>query len=161
MARAPPSCGTITPDVTVSWLSLAAAVMETLELQDKRNLKGCHHCIVPGCKNEIYTAKAEGKHVHFHILPHKRKIVQIRWLATLKRKSPPVNTRSRVCSDHFLEEDYIQEKTFESDKIVVRRTNRLKPEAVPSVFNSTAFDLCSTGRRRKRALKRAGQTQVL
>lgn len=137
--------------------------METLELQDKGRKKGGHYCIVPGCKNEFYRVKAKDKKVHFHTLPHKRKIVLLRWLAALRRKSPPMNTKSRVCSDHFLEEDYIQEKTFESDKLVVRRTNRLRPEAVPSVFNSTAFDLCSTGRRRKRALKRAsqaGKTQV-
>lgn len=50
----------------------------------------------------------------------------------------------RVCSEHFLEEDYIEEKTFEFGKLVVRRTNRLKPEVAPSVFNFTAYNVCST-----------------
>lgn len=132
--------------------------METEDPQDNRRQKGGHHCIVLGCKNEFYSAKAKEKTVHFHKLPWKRSTVLQRWLAALKRKNPPINSQSRVCSEHFLEEDYIKEKAFESDKLVIRPTNRLKADVVPSVFNLTTSDLCSTDRRRKRALKRDSQT---
>ena len=145
--------------------------METEEPQDRRRQKGGHYCIAPGCKNEFYRVKAKDKTVHFHKLPLKRRTVLLRWLAALKRESPPMGSDSRVCSEHFLEEDYTEEKIFESGKLVVRRTNRLKPEAAPSVFNFSTYNVCSTDRptysdnstteasvrRRERALKRASQ----
>lgn len=119
--------------------------METGEPKERRR-KGGHYCIAPGCKNEFYRVQSEGKKVHFHTLPLKRRPVLLRWLAALKRKNPPMGTDSRVCSEHFLEEDYIEQKVFESDKLVVRRTNKLKPEAAPSVFNFSAYNLGSTDR---------------
>uniref|UniRef100_A0A3B4TT49 THAP domain-containing protein 1 n=1 Tax=Seriola dumerili TaxID=41447 RepID=A0A3B4TT49_SERDU len=115
--------------------------------------------------------KAKDKTVHFHKLPLKRRAVLLRWLAALKRESPPMGTDSRVCSEHFLDEDYLEDKIFESGKLVVRRTNRLKPEVAPSVFNFTAYNMYSTDRptysgnsgaetsvlHRERALNRASQ----
>uniref|UniRef100_A0A3B4VAE6 THAP-type domain-containing protein n=1 Tax=Seriola dumerili TaxID=41447 RepID=A0A3B4VAE6_SERDU len=82
--------------------------------------------------------KAKDKTVHFHKLLLKRRAVLLRWLAALKRESPPMGTDSRVCSEHFLDEDYLEDKIFESGKLVVRRTKRLKPEVAPSVFNFTS-----------------------
>uniref|UniRef100_A0A672LUC4 THAP domain-containing protein 1 n=1 Tax=Sinocyclocheilus grahami TaxID=75366 RepID=A0A672LUC4_SINGR len=96
--------------------------------------KGGHYCIAPGCK------------INFHKLPLKWRTVLIHWLAALKRKKPPMGAEARVCSEHFLEEDYIQEKTFESANLVIRRTNKLKPEAAPSVFNFSGYNACSTDR---------------
>lgn len=136
--------------------------MET-EQQDKRRKVGGQCCIVPGCKNEFRDVKAKGKAIHFHKLPLKRSALLQRWLAALKIKSLPINSKSRICSQHFLEGDYITEKTLESDKLVVRRTNKLRDDVIPSVFNLTTSDSCTTHRRRKRPLKRAtqaGKTQV-
>lgn len=136
--------------------------METGE-QDKRKKVGGLYCVVPGCKNDFHDVKSKGKTIHFHKLPLKRSALLQRWLAALKIKSPPINSKSRICSQHFLEGDYITEKTLESDKLVVRRTNRLRDDVVPSVFNLTTSDSCTTDRRRKRPLKRttqAGKTQV-
>ena len=118
--------------------------MESEEPQDRGRRKGGHYCIAPGCKNEFYRVKAKRKKIHFHTLPVKRSAVLLSWLAALKRETRPKGTDPRVCSDHFVEEDYIEEKTFESDRLVVRRTNRLKPEAIPSVF--TADDSSSADR---------------
>uniref|UniRef100_A0A672LX12 THAP-type domain-containing protein n=1 Tax=Sinocyclocheilus grahami TaxID=75366 RepID=A0A672LX12_SINGR len=95
--------------------------------------------------------------------------VLIHWLAALKRKKPPMGAEARVCSEHFLEEDYIEEKTFGSANLVIRHTNKLKPEGAPSVFNFSGYNACSTDRptfcdnsntsvrRREWALKRASQ----
>ena len=140
--------------------------METDEPQDTRQ-KGGHYCIAPGCKNEFYRVKAKDKTIHFHKLPLKRRTVLLRWLVALKRESPPMGSDSKVCSKHFLEEDYTEERIFESGKLVVCRTNRLKPEAAPSVFSFTGYNVCCTDRptysdnstteasvrRRERALK--------
>lgn len=130
--------------------------METEE-QDKRKKVGGQYCIVPGCKNDFHDVKSKGKTIHFHKLPLKRSTLLRRWLAALKIKSPSINSKSRICSQHFLEGDYITEKTLESDKLVVRRTNRLKDDVVPSVFNLATSDSCTTDRRRKGPLKRAAQ----
>uniref|UniRef100_A0A665VU30 THAP-type domain-containing protein n=1 Tax=Echeneis naucrates TaxID=173247 RepID=A0A665VU30_ECHNA len=83
-------------------------------------------CIVPGCSNAYYRVKVSGKVVHFHQLPMTKPEVLRRWLAALKRKDPPVGPGRRVCSDHFIPSNY-------------RITNRLKPDAVPSVFDFSGY----------------------
>lgn len=154
-------------------------MMETEEPQDRRRQKGGHYCIALGCKNEFYKVKSKDKtvHIHFHKLPLKRRTVLLHWLVTLKQKSPPMSSGSRVCSEHFLEEDYTEGKIFDSGKLLVRRTTRLKPEAALSVFSFTGYNLCFTDRptysdnsttkasvcRKERALKcasQAGKRQV-
>lgn len=40
-----------------------------------------------------------------------------------------------------MEEDYIEEKTFESSKLVARQTNRFKPAVTPSVFNFSSYNV--------------------
>lgn len=113
----------------------------------KQRSKGGHFCIAPGCTNEFYRLKAMNKTVHFHHLPLTRKSVLLRWLAALKRKNPPVNSNARVCSDHFLDQDYVEEKVFnESGSLVTRRTNRLKFEAAPTIFNFSSYGIGSTDR---------------
>lgn len=115
--------------------------------------------------------KLREKRVSFHKLLLKRKLVLLNWLAALKRKKPPMGAEARVCSEHFLEKDYIEKKTFESGNLVVRRSNTLKPEVAPSVFDFSGYDARSTDRpafsdsnntevsvrRRERALKRDRQ----
>lgn len=129
--------------------------MDTEDLQDIRKRKGCQRCIVPGCENDFYSVKSKNKIIHFHTLPLKRRPVLLRWLSAMKRKKPPANAESRICSEHFVVEDYIEKKSLESGNLVTRRTNKLKPDAVPSVFNFTTFDLCSVQRR-----ERAGKLKL-
>ncbi|XP_068445475.1 protein Wiz isoform X2 [Clinocottus analis] len=97
--------------------------------------RGGHFCIVHGCSNEFYRAKDEGKSVHFHSLPFKRQAVFRRWLAALKREGSSVRRGARVCSEHFVNEDYMRERVCEEGELVVRRSNKLKAEAAPSVFD--------------------------
>uniref|UniRef100_A0A3B4TS09 THAP domain-containing protein 1 n=1 Tax=Seriola dumerili TaxID=41447 RepID=A0A3B4TS09_SERDU len=75
----------------------------------------------------------------FLSLPLKRQVLVRRWLAALKRVNPPVSRNARVCSEHFVNEDYVEKMSFESSVLVACRTNRLKPEAVPSVFNFSSY----------------------
>ena len=101
---------------------------------------GGSFCIAPGCSNEFYRLKESGRIVHFHVIPVKKPEVLRRWLAALKRLSPPMGPGQRVCSDHFIEADYIEEGAFSEDGRFVRRpTNRLKPDAVPTIFNFSGY----------------------
>lgn len=132
----------------------------------QKRCKGGHFCIAPGCSNEFYRVKTKNKIVHFHTLPLKRHAVLRRWLAALKRVNPPVSHNARVCSEHFLKEDYVEERVFESERLVVRQTNKLKPEAVPSVFDFSSYKVgCtdrptqSTSASKELAVRREGRAQ--
>ncbi|XP_037621536.1 protein Wiz-like isoform X1 [Sebastes umbrosus] len=141
--------------------------MENKEPKASKRCKGGHYCIAPGCSNEFYRVKKQGKIVHFHSLPLKRQVVLRRWLDALKRENPPVWRGARVCSEHFVNEDYVEERVFDSEALVVRRTNKLKPEAAPSVFDFSSYKVGCTGgptqstskevalRRQKRAQRHA------
>ncbi|XP_056463747.1 ARL14 effector protein isoform X1 [Gadus chalcogrammus] len=113
-------------------------------------------CIAPCCSNEYYRLKESGRIVHFHAIPLKKPEVLRRWLAALKRLSPPMGPARRVCSDHFIEADYIEEGAFAEDGRFVRRpTSRLKPDAVPTIFKSDP----GAALRRERAQKCACQAE--
>jgi len=106
--------------------------------------RGGHFCIAPGCSNEFYRAKDEGKSVRFHSLPFKRQAVLRRWLAALRREGSSVRRGARVCSEHFVNEDYVGESVVESGALVVRPTKKLKSDAAPSVFDfSSPKVVCS------------------
>ena len=52
-------------------------------------------------------------------------------VSCIERLSPPMGPGQRVCSDHFIEADYIEEGGFAEYRRFVRRpNNRLKPDAV-------------------------------
>ncbi|XP_068585150.1 protein Wiz isoform X2 [Cebidichthys violaceus] len=136
--------------------------MDNNEPRALTRCRGGHFCIAPGCSNEFYKAKNEGKTVHFHSLPFKRHVVLRRWLAALRRETTPVRRDARVCSEHFVGEDYVGERAFESGVLVLRRTNKLKTEAAPSVFDFSSQkvgcagqDATSAARRKKRARRHA------
>ncbi|KAL7392482.1 hypothetical protein ABVT39_025372 [Epinephelus coioides] len=115
--------------------------------EDERRTRGGSFCIAPGCSNEFYRLKEGGKLVHFHVLPMRRPQVMRRWLSALKRDSPPVGAGLRVCSDHFLPSDYVEEGGFdESGRFVRWPTNRLKPDSVPSVFDFSQYSVGETDR---------------
>lgn len=105
----------------------------------KRTTTGGVHCIVPGCTNSFYNASGK----HYHKLPLKNASLLKRWLQNIKRANSPVNDFSRVCSDHFCEEDYVQKGSFDDEgRHMFVKTSRLKETAMPSIFNFSGY---STG----------------
>ena len=103
-------------------------------------------CIAPGCTNGFYTAKKSGKNVHFHQLPKKAELSR-RWLAALKRKHPPSGPIQRICSEHFRVTDYVVRGSFAEDgSFVQKTTSKLKPDAVPSVFDFSSYSVGQTDR---------------
>ena len=55
-----------------------------------------HYCIVPKCKNRSGT-----RGISFYRLPLKHPSVLKLWIIRIRRKNPPINKSSRVCSAHF------------------------------------------------------------
>lgn len=124
--------------------------------------------MVPGCSNSFYSIQGRATPVHFHHLPVKRPAVLRRWLAGMKRKNPPARSTAKVCSDHFVDDDYEDEFFFnEEGRLATRKKNLLKHDACPSVFDFSAYNFRSTDRptprtdseaavrRRERAQRRA------
>ncbi len=111
------------------------------EVKRKHGHSGMH-CIAPGCTNYFYNKK---KGIHYHRLPVGNKTLLKKWLQNLKRADPPVHSHSRVCSSHFLPEDYVLAGSFtESGEYQRTRTNKLNPDAVPTVFDFSQYSLGET-----------------
>lgn len=123
--------------------------MTAIDEKHKRR-RGGTHCIAPGCNNEYYNTQG----VHYHILPQKRKTVYNAWLSALKRANPPVGVGFCVCSDHVLNSDYVFEYQFnELGSFVQTKKAKLKPEAVPSIFDFSSYCVETTDRPTKSANK--------
>ena len=58
-----------------------------------------HFCCVPGCSSNSFRET----HLSFFTLPLKRKQLLKQWVHAIGRKNLPVNSHTRVCSDHFVE----------------------------------------------------------
>lgn len=155
-----------------SYLSLLTeATDRQTRMASQLRSRGGSYCIAPGCSNELYRTKASGRDVRYHRLPLKRQQDLVKWLGALKRASPPTAPGFRVCSDHFLPSDYEETCQFDSSGTLVRfRTNRLKSEATPSVFDFSGYSIGQTDRpsqvptiaansHKERALKRASQAE--
>jgi hypothetical protein len=98
------------------------------------------HCIAPGCTN--YYSK--NNNVHYHRLPLNRPQELRRWLQKLKLSKPPVNQWARVCSVHFVSEDYESEMKMVDGRYKRQNTNKLLPGAFPSVLDFSGYSLSST-----------------
>ncbi|KAL7399827.1 hypothetical protein ABVT39_002489 [Epinephelus coioides] len=141
---------------------------EKEQLTGKR-VKGGMFCIAPGCTNEFYRVKDREKTVHLNHFPRQPLALRC-WLAAIKRKNPPVIGNATICSEHFVAEDYLEERFFdEAGVLVTRRSKRLKPDAIPSIFDFSAYNDRSTDcptqstsevavRRQKRAQRHAQLT---
>jgi hypothetical protein len=99
------------------------------------------HCRAPGCTNFYY--KTTNK--HYHRLPIGDSVRMKQWLHNLKRKNAPKFVSSRVCSDHFIEDDYLKTGSFdENGSFILTSTCKLKPDAAPTVFNFSHYNVSST-----------------
>ncbi len=112
-----------------------------MDVDKKRKQQYGKHCIAPGCRNWYYKAKEK----HYHTLPLGDKDRMKVWLQKLKRKNVPVNSNSKVCSDHFTKEDYVLKGNFDSfGCFQMVQTKDLKDGAFPSVFNFSEYNASAT-----------------
>ncbi|XP_045464103.1 THAP domain-containing protein 1-like [Harmonia axyridis] len=77
-------------------------------------------CAVHGCTNKYRN----NKKISFHIFP-KNPIILEKWLLSMRRENLIPSKGTRLCSEHFLPEDFVVN--------FGRKT--LKHDAVPSIFN--------------------------
>ena len=99
------------------------------------------HCMAPGCSNN----HRKNPEVHFHRLPWRHQLVVQQWLARMKLARPPKLQYARVCSQHFVEDDYELKGHFdESRRFHLKRTTKLKPLAVPSLFDFSGYSKGAT-----------------
>ena len=68
--------------------------------------------------------------VHYHLRPLKRPAVLESWLAGMKRKTPPVNSSTKVCSVHFVDGDIVGDTIF-----FMKKVKNLKSDSFPSLFS--------------------------
>ncbi|KAJ8271055.1 hypothetical protein GJAV_G00122250 [Gymnothorax javanicus] len=102
------------------------------------------HCIAPGCQNYFYNNK---ERVHYHRLPLRNASLLSKWLQKLKRADPPVNSYSRVCSDHFLDTDYVFTGCFlETGEYKSIKSSKLVDNAAPTVFDFSNYSTGNTDR---------------
>ncbi len=149
----------------ICYTSTMATQLNFSEVKRKRGHSGNGiHCIVPGCTNYFYNVKRK-KGIHYHRLPVGNKTLLGKWLQNLKRADPPVHSNSRVCSSHFLPDDYVLAGSFtESGEYQTTRTNKLNPDAVPTVFDFSKYSFGKTETSQRtisnaRAAKRRKQQQ--
>ena len=108
---------------------------------ERKSLKSGHTTFAAYCTNHFYSRDGSQRK-HFHRLPLKNRTLLKSWLQKLKRKNPPVNEYARVCSDHFLPECYETKMPFDSSGCLVSQTsNRLKKDAVPTIFNLSKYSV--------------------
>ncbi|XP_071314990.1 GTPase IMAP family member 8-like [Trachinotus anak] len=96
--------------------------------------------------NMINYKKQKQSEEELPLLEHsllKRRPVLLRWLAALKRKGPPPGSGSRVCSEHFLEEDYIEEKTFELGRSETHTDNERRTKSLRKTISQAVVSLCT------------------
>lgn len=68
--------------------------------------------------------------VYFYRLRLIRLTVLRGWIASMKRKNPPVNKPAKVCSNHFVDDDYVE------DGKLATQTKQLKHDLVRQLLTS-------------------------
>lgn len=106
------------------------------ETQNEKNT--ADFCVVPLCENNGGNKKG---YIKFHSFPEGEDVLQ-RWLAALNREHPPISSNATVCSTHFKGEDYLGQVFVEED--ITKACLTLKPDAVPSIFNSPPSKITDT-----------------
>uniref|UniRef100_A0A3Q4BFB2 THAP-type domain-containing protein n=1 Tax=Mola mola TaxID=94237 RepID=A0A3Q4BFB2_MOLML len=82
-----------------------------------------HSCSASGCKHRC-TVETRARRISFHKFP-KDKVLRKQWEVSLRRKGFTASQSSRLCSEHFREEDFDR----------TGQTIRLRDGAVPSLFS--------------------------
>ena len=87
-----------------------------------------HFCCMPGCSNRS-TRK---HHLYYFALPLKKKQLLRNWIHKIGCKNLPINTSTRICSEHF----------------VNATGRRLRPDEYPSVKLPVLSTAISTTQRK-------------
>lgn len=85
-----------------------------------------HHCCVPHCSSNSRSSGSGP--VTFHTFPIDTKERKL-WILSVRRanyKKLTVNKHTKICSKHFLDEDFVQSQSS--------KRRMLKKGVVPSVF---------------------------
>lgn len=94
------------------------------------------YCHVPGCRNGLgkCLTTAPSEPVSYHTLP-KGEPQRTRWLNAVRLRASHKDTSSlRVCSDHFLPEDFYYDPKISSELKFKLKKRNLNRDAVPSIF---------------------------
>ena len=89
-------------------------------------------CVVFGCNNNVWKDKGSIG-ISFHRFPHNNPSLMKIWVASLRLKEPRITPSSRICSQHFSPECFVQDYSEES--VGVKKGRRLKSDAVPTIFS--------------------------
>ena len=98
-----------------------------------------HSCSAYGCTNRW----SKDSVIKFHKFPLTKPELCQMWKNATKRDEFTPTSNSYICTDHFLQEDYLYSNS-----------TRLKPDAVPSVFNFPAHLQTTKERKRKAPTRR-------
>lgn len=106
-----------------------------------RNRSTGMHCMAPGCSNN----HCNNPELHYHRLPLGNQSLLNEWLAKMKLARPPKLQYARVCSQHFTADDYQVKGQFaDSGRYYQEQTSKLKPTAVPTVFDFSQYSRGTT-----------------
>jgi len=99
----------------------------------KRSWKG-HYCCVPDCRNSSRDKKIQDSsgNVSYHAFPDALSVKGKQWIQLIRRDPGVafvVNTRTKICSEHFSPNDFIH-----GNYSVQNKRRRLRANAVPSIF---------------------------
>ena len=94
-------------------------------------------CCAPGCKSGYKSNNAVDK-ITFHKFPLKNKTLLNHWLIRISRENFEATESSRICSLHFVEEDFVTENmdTNPRRKKGILEKRRLRNGAIPTRFRN-------------------------
>lgn len=122
-------------------------------LNDTRERVKLFVCVAPGCTNTTVN----NNNVQFHSFPATQ--IGKLWQAALGTVASSSSSMAAVCSEHFRNEDYLEEQYLQGDVEKIRRT--LKPEAIPCVFSSQSPKTNTSEQGGNKQLKEdAGGTEI-
>lgn len=93
-------------------------------------------CAVAGCTNNSDNAKK--LKLSFHVFP-KDKNLHKQWQHFCKRKDEFNTKTARICSEHFLENNY--ERDLKSELLGLPPRRKLKESSVPTQKNKNNFNI--------------------
>ncbi|XP_055850360.1 THAP domain-containing protein 1-like [Episyrphus balteatus] len=95
-------------------------------------------CSVFGCNNSTRTKQTN---TSFHKFPKRNSKISKQWIVFCKRKDLINIQSARICSLHFVKDDFINNIKFDMGFTAYRM---LKPDAVPTIYLKGNFEFEST-----------------